>query len=155
MKRIIHQGLLATSSLAVLLALGACGQRTDTTTTGDSAATKNEQVARDTTPATPATPSAPPVASNDTPSSTDNTSVLGAGSSTGMIDDAQIVTKVNTGIAADKDLSTFKIDVDSKGGMVVLKGTVPNDDAKKRAEEIAKNVKDVKSVENQLSVKAG
>jgi osmotically-inducible protein OsmY len=141
MKRIIQQGLLATSSLAVLLALGACGQRTDTATMGEKAEQKNEQVARDTTPAAPST--------------SDNTSVLGAGSSTGMIDDAQIVTKVNTGIAADKDLSTFKIDVDSKAGMVVLKGTVPNDDAKKRAEEIAKNVKDVKSVENQLSVKAG
>ena len=140
MKRIIQQGLLATSSLAVLLALGACGQRTDTTAMGDKTATKNEQVARDTTPAAP---------------SSDSTSVLGAGSSTGMIDDAQIVTKVNTGIAADKDLSTFKIDVDSKGGMVVLKGTVPSDDAKRRAEDIAKNVKDVKSVENQLSVKAG
>jgi hyperosmotically inducible protein len=149
MKRIIHQGLLATSSLAVLLALGACGQRTDTTTTGEKAPATNEQVARDTAPATP---SAPPVAAN---SGSDSTSVLGAGSSTGMIDDAQIVTKVNTGIAADKDLSTFKIDVDSKGGMVVLKGTVPSDDAKRRAEDIAKNVKDVKSVENQLSVKAG
>jgi hyperosmotically inducible protein len=144
MKRIIHQGLLATSSLAVLLALGACGERVDTTTTAPADTTKSTEVARDTTP-----PAAPPVASND---SSSGTSVLGAGSSTGMIDDAQIVTKVNTGIAADKDLSTFKIDVDSKGGMVTLKGTVPTADAKTRAEDIAKNVKDVKSVENQLTV---
>ena len=145
MKRIVHQGLLATSSLAVLLALGACGDRVDTTapTTGAApTAPATEQTARDTT-ATPA------------PATSSDSSVLGAGSSTGMIDDAQIVTKVNTGIAADKDLSTFKIDVDSKGGMVTLKGTVPTAAAKDRAAEIAKNVKDVKSVENQLTVSAG
>ena len=144
MKRIIHQGLLATSSLAVLLALGACGERTTTNVSTPADTTKSTEVARDTTP-----PAAPPVATSE---SSSGTSVLGAGSSTGMIDDAQIVTKVNTGIAADKDLSTFKIDVDSKGGMVTLKGTVPNADAKMRAEDIAKNVKDVKSVENQLTV---
>ena len=142
MKRTMQQGLLAASSLAVLLALGACGDRVDTARNKPSTAPTTEQTARDTT-ATPA------------PAPSTDSSVLGAGSSTGMIDDAQIVTKVHTGIAADKDLSTFKIDVDSKGGMVTLKGTVPTDAAKDRAAEIAKNVKDVKSVENQLTVKAG
>ena len=145
MIRIVHKGLLATSSLAVLLALGACGDRVDTTTTGaGTPAPAPTQTARDTT----ATPTPAPAPGSDS-------SVLGAGSSTGMIDDAQIVTKVNTGIAADKDLSTFKIDVDSKGGMVTLKGTVPTSAAKDRAAEIAKNVKDVKAVENQLTVSAG
>jgi hyperosmotically inducible protein len=126
MKR-IQKVLAVSSSLALLLALGACGERPETSSTVGS---------------TSSTTTAP---ANDT-------SVLGAGRSTGAIDDAQIVTKINTGLAADKDLSVFKIDVDSKGGMVTLKGSVPNAEAKTRAEEIAKSTKDVKSVENQLSV---
>jgi hyperosmotically inducible protein len=131
MKR-IQRVLAVSSSLALLLALGACGERTatDTATVGSSSSSS--------------TTTAP---SNDT-------SVLGAGKSTGAADDAQIVTKINTGLAADKDLSVFKIDVDSKSGMVTLKGTVPNDQAKSRAAEIAKATKDVKSVDNQLTVSA-
>jgi hyperosmotically inducible protein len=129
MKR-IQRVLAVSSSLALLLALGACGERpaTETSTVGSSSSTTTA------------------------PSS--DTSVLGAGKSTGAVDDAQIVTKINTGLAADKDLSVFKIDVDSKSGMVTLKGSVPNEQAKSRAAEIAKATKDVKSVDNQLSVSA-
>ena len=130
MKR-IQRVLAVSSSLALLVALGACGERPATDTTVGSTSSSS-------------TTTAP---SNDT-------SVLGAGKSTGAVDDAQIVTKINTGLAADKDLSVFKIDVDSKSGMVTLKGSVPNDQAKSRAAEIAKATKDVKSVDNQLTVSA-
>jgi len=128
MKR-IQRVLAVSSSLALLLALGACGERPATDTTVGSS-------------------------SSTTTAPSSDTSVLGAGKSTGAIDDAQIVTKINTGLAADKDLSVFKIDVDSKSGMVTLKGSVPNETAKSRAAEIAKATKDVKSVDNQLSVSA-
>ena len=71
------------------------------------------------------------------------------------MDDAAITTKVNAELAADKDLSAIKIDVDTKDGVVTLTGPAPSAGARERATEIAKNVKGVTSVNNQLTVKAG
>ena len=71
------------------------------------------------------------------------------------VDDAQIVARLKSEFAADKDISAMAIDVDSKEGMVTLSGTVTNSDAKVRADRIARGMKDVKSVNNQLEVKAG
>lgn len=70
------------------------------------------------------------------------------------VDDASITAAVSAGLAKDPDLSAIKIDVDTKGGTVMLKGPAPNAAAKSRAEEIAKNVKGVSSVDNQLEVKS-
>jgi osmotically-inducible protein OsmY len=58
-------------------------------------------------------------------------------------------------LATDKDLSAIKIDVDTKDGVVTLTGPAPSESARDRATEIAKNVKGVSSVNNQLTVKAG
>ena len=52
----------------------------------------------------------------------------------------------------DKDLSAIKINVDTKDGVVTLSGPAPTAAAKERAAEIAKNVQDVKSVNNNLVV---
>jgi osmotically-inducible protein OsmY len=71
------------------------------------------------------------------------------------VDDAGITAKVKTGLSADKDLAAGKIEVDTQGGVVTLKGEVPNPAARSRADQIARNVKNVKSVNNQLAVKAG
>jgi len=68
-------------------------------------------------------------------------------------DDAAITSSVSAGLAKDPDLSAIKIDVDTKGGVVSLKGPAPNAAAKARAEEIAKGVQGVTSVNNQLEVK--
>ncbi|MBT2326518.1 BON domain-containing protein [Variovorax paradoxus] len=70
------------------------------------------------------------------------------------IDDATITAAVSAGLAKDPDLSAIKIDVDTKGGTVMLKGPAPTAAAKSRAEQIAKNVKGVSSVDNQLEVKS-
>jgi osmotically-inducible protein OsmY len=70
------------------------------------------------------------------------------------VDDATITAAVSAGLAKDPDLSAVKIDVDTKGGTVMLKGPAPSATAKSRAEEIAKNVKGVSSVDNQLEVKS-
>lgn len=136
---IMTKGLTAVSSLALLLALGACGERVDTSERASTSATTSEQTASNQAP-------------KDTiGSSASSTSVLGGpAESTGPMDDAQIVTKVKTALAADSDLSALKIDVDSKNGVVTLSGSAPDASAKERATEIAKNVKDVKSVDNQL-----
>ncbi|MFH0130372.1 BON domain-containing protein [Variovorax sp. VaC1] len=70
------------------------------------------------------------------------------------VDDAAITASVTAGLAKDPDLSALKIDVDTKGGAVSLKGPAPSAAAKARAEEIAKGVQGVTSVDNQLDVKS-
>ncbi|WP_418129485.1 BON domain-containing protein [Variovorax sp. 278MFTsu5.1] len=69
------------------------------------------------------------------------------------MDDAAITASVSAGLARDPDLSAIKIDVDTKAGAVSLKGPAPSAAAKARAEEIAKGVQGVTSVNNQLEVK--
>ncbi len=71
----------------------------------------------------------------------------------GTVDDAAITSSVSAGLAKDPDLSAIKIDVDTKGGVVSLKGPAPTAAAKARAEEIAKGVQGVSAVNNQLEVK--
>ena len=68
------------------------------------------------------------------------------------IDDAKIVTVVNADLVKDKELSAIKINVDSTQGNVVLRGTAPNPAARDRAESIAKSVKGVVKVDNQLTL---
>lgn len=70
------------------------------------------------------------------------------------VDDAAITASVSAGLAKDPDLSAIKIDVDTKGGVVSLKGPAPTAAAKARAEDIAKGVQGVTSVSNQLEVKS-
>jgi hyperosmotically inducible periplasmic protein len=66
---------------------------------------------------------------------------------------ATLTTKVKTALASDAGLSTMtSIDVDSKDGVVTLKGKVDSADLKKKAGEVAKKVGGVKSVKNELRV---
>lgn len=69
------------------------------------------------------------------------------------VDDATITAAVSAGLAKDADLSAIKINVDTKAGMVTLNGPAPTAAAKARAEEIAKGVQGVSSVDNKLEVK--
>lgn len=69
------------------------------------------------------------------------------------VGDAAITASVSAGLAKDPELSAVKIDVDTKGGVVSLKGPAPTAAAKSRAEEIAKGVQGVSSVNNLLEVK--
>jgi hyperosmotically inducible protein len=66
---------------------------------------------------------------------------------------AALTTKVKTALAKDEGLKTMTdIDVDSKDGVVTLKGKVDSADMKKKAGDIAKKVSGVKSVKNELKV---
>jgi hyperosmotically inducible periplasmic protein len=68
---------------------------------------------------------------------------------------AALTTKVKSALAKDAGFKTLgKIDVDSNEGVVTLKGRVESAEAKKKAEQIAKQVDGVKSVKNQLRVEA-
>jgi osmotically-inducible protein OsmY len=152
MKVAIDKAVAASAALAGLLALGACGEREAGM---DPRAESASQV----------TGQATEISKQERQDA--NTAVMGAAGETKdaakdaaaavgeKVDDAQIVARLKSEFAADKDISAMAIDVDSKEGMVTLSGTVTNSDAKVRADRIARGMKDVKSVNNQLEVKAG
>ncbi len=79
---------------------------------------------------------------------------LGAAAA-GKLDDAGITAKVNAALAADKELSAIRVDVDTRDGVVTLSGPAPSAGAKARAAEVAHQVRGVQSVNNQLTIKAG
>jgi hyperosmotically inducible periplasmic protein len=67
---------------------------------------------------------------------------------------AALTGKVKSALAADVGLKTMKINVDSEGGVVTLKGHVDSADTKRRAAVTAGKVKGVTEVRNQLQVRA-
>jgi len=69
-----------------------------------------------------------------------------------VVDDAVIVTQMNAKLAADPELSAIKINVDSTQGAVRLKGEVKSISLRRKAEELARGIKGVKSVNNQLII---
>ncbi|RZJ27107.1 MAG: BON domain-containing protein [Haliea sp.] len=147
------KSLIALSSLAALLALGGC-DRSDERTVGqqvDSAVAKTDAAAEKAQDEARIAAAKTEEAAKD---AVDATKTAGANAGA-MFDDAGITAKVNAALASDSDLSAIKINVDTKDGIVTLTGPAPSATAKDRASEIAKAVKDVKSVNNQLTVTAG
>jgi hypothetical protein len=69
--------------------------------------------------------------------------------------DSVITTRVRTAIVGDREVGALRIDVDTRDGIVTLSGAVPTAAARARATELAKNVKDVKSVNDQLTLASG
>lgn len=82
-------------------------------------------------------------------SATTSDTVGTAGSAVG---DAALTTKVKTKFLADTSISGLKIDVDTKGDVVTLSGTVPTAAEKRKAVEVAKATDGVKSVVDNLKV---
>ncbi len=147
MKTSHHKGLMLATSVAMLLALGACDRGGDQRTAGqqlDSASANAKEKSAD----------AAARARAAAKSAGDETKAMGAGVAS-KVDDGAITSKVNAALAADKDLSATKIDVDTRNGVVTLTGPAPSAAARDRATDIARNVKGVSSVDNKLTVKAG
>ena len=69
------------------------------------------------------------------------------------IDDSVITTKIKAQFAADDFLKSFQIGVESRKGIVQLRGFVNSQAAVDKAGQIARGVKGVKSVKNDLIVK--
>ena len=69
------------------------------------------------------------------------------------VDDSVITTKVKSLLAADDFLKSFQIGVETYQGTVQLSGFVNSQQAVDKAGEIARSVKGVKSVKNNLIVK--
>ncbi len=68
------------------------------------------------------------------------------------IDDASITAAVKTKLAGEKISTLTKIDVDTNRGTVYLNGNVDTAAMKTRAAELARQVKGVKDVVNNLKV---
>ena len=69
------------------------------------------------------------------------------------LEDGVITTKVKTALLADPDVRGSSIDVDTKNGVVTLKGSAGKASAMDRAAQIARDTGGVKSVDNQMVVK--
>jgi hyperosmotically inducible protein len=70
------------------------------------------------------------------------------------VDDTTITTKVKTALAADRDVSATRVHVETKQGEVRLSGNVKSQEERSRAEQIARNVNGVTTVNNELTVGA-
>ena len=69
------------------------------------------------------------------------------------IDDSAITTKVKAAIFNEPTLKVFQINVETFKGEVQLSGFVDSAQSVKKAGEVARSVKGVKSVKNNLIVK--
>jgi hyperosmotically inducible protein len=72
----------------------------------------------------------------------------------GSSPDALITTKIKAEHAKDKDVSATRISVDTNNGVVTLSGTAKSKAEADKAVQLARNVKDVKSVKNNIKIEA-
>jgi osmotically-inducible protein OsmY len=66
------------------------------------------------------------------------------------VDDAAIVTKAKAAFVADPIVKATDIKVDSYKGEVQLSGVAKNPEEARRAEELVRNIKGVKTVKNDI-----
>jgi hypothetical protein len=65
-------------------------------------------------------------------------------------EDAALTTKVKSALSLNARVPAGKIDVDSKDGVVTLRGEVPNEETRSLAEQIARDTAGVREVHNHL-----
>jgi len=68
------------------------------------------------------------------------------------VDDAEVTAKIKARLATDSQTSAIKIGVETSDGAVTLTGTVPTQQEKRRAEELATSEPGVKKVVNNINV---
>jgi osmotically-inducible protein OsmY len=66
--------------------------------------------------------------------------------------DGAAATEIEHRLSNDKTVNAQMIEIDVRGGVATLKGHVPDQDAKERAEKLAGDVPNVKSVRNDITV---
>lgn len=77
----------------------------------------------------------------------------GTGEKTGAyVDDSWITTKVKSEMIANNDVKAHNINVDTSKGVVTLTGTAETWQESDKAAEIARGIKGVKSVENDIRI---
>jgi hyperosmotically inducible periplasmic protein len=135
---------LVASAVAVLLALGGCGDRVENTDMPLSE-TANVEINRQGMDGAKDERAAIGIENN-------NTVRMGTGDTSVMDPDVLISEQVKAALASNPDFGAVKVDVHSRDGEVTLRGQVPDPVARDRATEIARAVRDVKSVDNQLTL---
>lgn len=70
------------------------------------------------------------------------------------VEDSYITTKVKAAILNEPDLKVSEINVETFKGIVQLSGFVSSKEAADRAVEVARNVKGVKSVQNDMRLRS-
>lgn len=71
----------------------------------------------------------------------------------GYVTDASLTTKVKAALLAEPELKSLEIHVETVKGTVHLSGRVGSEAAIQKAVEVARNVKGVKMVKNELRLK--
>ncbi len=137
------------SSLALLLALGACGDRVENTEM-PLAPQANVEINRQGMEGAKEAESANGV---------DNqTAAMGAAPATAAAapvaedPEARIAAAVQARLAADPDIGAAKIDVHFDDGVLTLRGRAPDPMAKEKAAALARNIPEVRSVDNLLTL---
>jgi len=70
-----------------------------------------------------------------------------------VVDDSAITAKVKSALAGDPRTKAHQVNVEVRDGVVQLSGFVDNSEAKSTAEDLARAVDNVKSVDNEIDVK--
>lgn len=144
MQSILKKGATAAASLAVLLALGACGDRIEDTEM-PLPEQANVEINRQGMDGAKASHEAAGVNSDGT--------VRTAVGDTSVLDpDVRIAEQVKAALASNPDFGAVKVDVHSDDGEVTLRGRAPDPAARDRAGEIARSLREVRSVDNQLTL---
>ena len=71
-----------------------------------------------------------------------------------VVSDSWITTKVKSDLAVEKDVSATSIHVDTYEGVVTLSGKVENQAEADKAAHVAREIKGVKSVVNNIQVRS-
>jgi hyperosmotically inducible protein len=69
------------------------------------------------------------------------------------VDDTLITTQVKAKLVADPTTEAYKIDVETRGGIVQLSGFVDSNEARQKAGEVARSVSGVSNVDNKLEIR--
>lgn len=138
---------MAALMAALLIAgtLGACNRRDDSQTAGqkvDAAVAKADEKVDD----AKASAEKAMVDAKKAGAETMNSAATAMG-------DTAITASVKAGLAADAELSTVDVGVETREGRVMLRGKAPNGAARDRATQLATAVKGVTAVDNQITVR--
>lgn len=91
-------------------------------------------------------------ATTNSTATTTNTAPSASSNAREAVSDAAITTKVKAEMAKEKGVSATRIHVDTDNGVVKLSGVARSQDESDRAASIAKGVKGVTSVDNNIQV---
>jgi len=144
---------IALAAIAAVSGLAGCQKTTTTTDTPGGATTTTTTYS---TPSMPALGASAAIAASQAMAGASQ-AVAGASQALGeaseKLGDAAVTAKVKTALLTAADIKAMQIDVDTKDGVVSLKGSQETQAAADRAVSVARGTDGVKAVESQIAVK--